>query len=655
MSAYWPFVVIGLFTGSIYGLTAMGVVLTYKTTGVFNFAYGAIAMFCGYAYWQLHDSWGISAWISIPVLLLVVAPVIGLVFEQLFRPLAGLSAEIPIVVSLAMLALLQAVAVLVWKGQAKGLQPVIPRTSFRLGHSLYVGYDQLGTLAIALLAGGFLWWLLRHTRFGTATRAVVDNRDLSSMIGVNGDNVRRMAWLISSMFAALVGVLLSPSQGVDPNGLVLIAIGGFTPAVLGRLVSLPWAFGGALGLGVLQSTLSKWSSSGVIANVESSIPFLMLLVLLIVMGNRLKEAGIAVRPMSLAAAASAPIESDEVDKARRAERSTFVGVALFIVAAISPVFLPGPKIGVLTAGAIFAIIAVTVVVLTGWAGQISLAQYAFVGVGAFAVGHWSGHNGSSFLWAAIAGAALTVPLGLFVGWVALRLSGLYLGLATFATALIMDTIVFNSDTVSKGITGITAPHPRIFGYAFESTNSLFELCLGVLGVVLLAAFLLRRGPIGRRLLILRDSPLAASTLGVSLTVTKMAAFTACGVVAAIAGALFAGYQQSITPFDFQWSQSLEVLLLVVLGGRSLLTGAVIAASVYMVQLNLFPIPQGLHNYIQLGIALGVIGLGRNPEGTVAMSRAETNRTFSILKPRPRRPVRLEAFSSHARLEVSSGA
>ncbi|MDE3085526.1 MAG: hypothetical protein KGJ77_02065, partial [Acidobacteriota bacterium] len=144
MSVYWSLVAIGLFIGSIYGLAAMGLVLTYKTTGVFNFAYGAVAMVCGFAYWQLHDSWHLTGWVALPVLLLVVAPVIGLMFEALFRPLAGLSAEVPLVVSLALLALLQAAAVLIWNGQERGLEPVIPRSTFKVG-SLYVGYDQLGT------------------------------------------------------------------------------------------------------------------------------------------------------------------------------------------------------------------------------------------------------------------------------------------------------------------------------------------------------------------------------------------------------------------------------------------------------------------------------------------------------------------------------
>src|SRR5580692_6783013 len=117
MSAYWPFIVIGIFTGGLYGLAAMGMVLTYKTVGVFNFAYGAIAMFCAFTYWELHDNWGLTAWIAMPILFFVVAPVLWVALEALFRPLAGLSAEVAIVVSLGVLALFEALVPLIYGSQ----------------------------------------------------------------------------------------------------------------------------------------------------------------------------------------------------------------------------------------------------------------------------------------------------------------------------------------------------------------------------------------------------------------------------------------------------------------------------------------------------------------------------------------------------------
>ena len=227
----------------------MGVVLTYKTVGVFNFAYGAIAMFCAFTYWQLHDSWGLTAWVAMPILFLVVAPVLGILLEALYRPLAGLSAEVLIVVSIGVLAALSALVPIVYGKQDRTLQAIFPTSTFALGAHFHVGYDQLGTLLVSLAVAAVLWALLRHTRFGTSTRAAVDNPDLADMVGVHGDNVRRAAWILSTMFAALVGILISPTQGLDVNQLVLVVIYAFAPAVFGRLVSLPLAYIGAPGAG----------------------------------------------------------------------------------------------------------------------------------------------------------------------------------------------------------------------------------------------------------------------------------------------------------------------------------------------------------------------------------------------------------------------
>ena len=198
MSAYWPFVVIGVFTGSLYGLAAMGMVLTYKTVGVFNFAYGAVAMFCAFTYWQVHDAWGVTAWLAMPLLFLVVAPVLGLVLEALFRPLSGAAVEVvdrgvprsaggtdgggrpDLAPGRARAADLPQLDVRSRLSPPRGLRPA--RHAARLaGH----GRRCCGACCA-------------DTRFGASTRAVVDNPDLSDMIGVHGDNVRRVAWILSS-------------------------------------------------------------------------------------------------------------------------------------------------------------------------------------------------------------------------------------------------------------------------------------------------------------------------------------------------------------------------------------------------------------------------------------------------------------------------
>ncbi len=639
MNAFWPFIVIGVFTGGLYGLAALGMVLTYKTVGVFNFAYGAIAMFCAFTYWQLHDAWGLTAWIAMPVLFLVVAPLMGVILEALFRPLSGASAEVVIVVSLGVLAALTAAAGLTWK-QDHQLQPIFPISTFKLGSHLHVGHDQLGTLLVSLSVAALLWALLRRTRFGTSTRAVVDNPDLSDMMGIHGDNVRRVAWILSCVFAALVGILISPSQGLDVNELVLVVIYAFAPAVLGILFGLPAAYLGGLCLGIAVSVMSKWSNSGTVANLEAALPYLALFALLVVYGTRLKSAGSGAVAQRLGAVRSS-VSGAGSKVARvavhgvRLDRNLAVGLGFGVVALFVPAFVPGQHLVTFTQGFIYALIALTLVVLTGWAGQISLAQFSFVGVGAFTAGHLAGSHGQHFLFAVVVGMLLAVPLGIVVGLVSLRLSGLYLALATLAFALMMDDIVFNRNDVSGGLTGITVPRPEILGIHFSTSASLYELALITFGLVALGAYALRQGPVGRRLHILRDSPLAASTLGVNLTVTKIVVFVVCAMVAALGGAYYGTLQQAITPQDFMWSASLELLLLVILGGRSVIAGAVIAGAVWAIP-QIPGIPTEVTKWLPLTIALGVIGLAQEPEGTIALAQRQTRHVLSVLRPLPPR-------------------
>jgi branched-chain amino acid transport system permease protein len=651
VSAYWPFIVIGIFTGSLYGLAAMGVVLTYKTVGVFNFAYGAIAMFCAFTYWQIHDQWGISAWLAMPILFLVVAPLIGIILEALFRPLSGIAAEVVIVVSLGLLAALSAGATLIWPEDHQ-LQPIFPISTFVLGSHLHVGYDQLGTLLVSLLMAALLWALLRRTRFGTYTRAVVDNPDLADMTGVHGDNVRRTAWILSSIFAAVVGVLISPSQGLDVNELILVVIYAFAPAVLGVIFGLPSAYLGGIGLGIAVSVLSKFSNSGTVSNVEAALPYILLLLLLLFFGTRLKDTGATARRLALARTTlSAKTRAFVSLGPLHIDRAFIVGTVGIAFAFFVPLFIPGPHLVVVSQGFVLALIALTLIVLTGWAGQISLAQYSFVGVGAFTAGHLAGTHGQHFLFAVLMGMVFCIPLGVLVGLISLRLSGLYLALGTLAFALVMDNMVFNRSDVSGGLTGITVPEPHFFGIAFTGRVALYELAVVVFAIFLLLAYLIRLGPIGRRLQIVRDSPLAASTLGVNLTVTKIVVFVICAMVASVGGAMTGAITPAITPLNFQWSNSLELLLLVVLGGRSVLSGASIAGFAYAIPL-IPGMPAKAAQIIPLAIAIGVIGLAQESEGTIALAIRQTRFVMAILRPLPHTASYGTPATSTPELELS---
>ena len=628
----FSYVVIGLFTGAVYALAAMGLVLNYKITGIFNFGFGAIAMFCAFTFSQLRDVLGISQWFSLPIVLLGLAPLIGVLLERLFRPLTAAPAEIQIVVSLGVLAFFQALVPILYGGEARGLRSIFPTSTFKVGAQLHVGYDQLATLLIAIVVGIGLWFLLRKTKFGMATRAVVDNRDLSALAGVRSETIGRVAWVLSSAFAGLVGILLSSFEGLDRYALVLLVIYAFAPAVLGKLVSLPLAFVGAIALEVLQSILTKYGSVGTVADIEASIPYAALFVLLVAYGKRLVEVRSSSRPLR-----SPP--------PRRIGPSAVTGGAIVAgIALLLPSLLKPAQLGDVTIGVIFAAIGITLVVLTGWAGQISLAQFSFVGIGAFTVGHLAGSHGGGFFPAALLGALIAVPVGLIVGLPSLRLSGLYLALATMAFALLMDTLIFNRPSISGGSTGMHIHRPQLGPWSFASTTSFYYLCVAVLAIYAIAAAVLRRGPIGRRLQMINDSPLAASTFGVSLTLTKLTTFAACAAAAAFAGALFAAARLTVSPTDFSFNASLELLLLVVLGGRSLVAGALVAGVVYGAQL--FPIPTTVEQYIPLGVAVGVIFVANNPEGPIVLTVKIVQKFLALFQPLPRRDLEVPAVSEH---------
>lgn len=621
-----PFIILGLSAGAAYALASIGIVLTYKTTGIFNFAYAGVAMFCAYVFWQLRDRWHLTQWLALPLLLLVVAPLLGVILESLFRLLAATTVEVQIVVSLGLLAFFTTFVTIIWGGNPRLLTSIFPSGKFSPAHDVYVTGDQAGTFLLALAMAGGLYVVLNRTRLGTATRAVVDNRDLAGLVGANANAVGQSAWIISTIFAAMAGVMLSTEEGLVTYVLPALVFFSFAPAVLGRLVNLPLAFVGAIGLGLLDSILAKYNSSGTLAKIETSIPYLALFLLLVAYGRRLTE----VRSSLRATGGSRVV-------VHTGWRNLGWGVAaIIIVVAVVPHAFGASTIQAFAQAMAYAVVALTLVVLTGWTGQISIAQMSFAGIGAFVAAHIAGTNGGLFPLAVLVGIAVAVPVSLVIGIPSLRLSGLFLALATMAFALLMDKLVFASNSITGGLTGLNLTAAKIGPLSFASPTAQFYLCLIALSLAGLGAFWLRQGPIGRRLQMVRDSPNATVTLGASLTATKLAVFAACSAVAAIGGALLAVTQATVVPSNFSFDTSLELLLVVVVGGRSLISGAVIAGGFDLVQL--LPLPAAVDKYLPLGIAFSVVAIAREPDGLGRVMVRQLSYALDVLYRRARRPA-----------------
>lgn len=612
------YVVLGLVAGASYALASVGIVLTYRTTGVFNFALGGQAMFLAYVFWQLRDRWGLSQWIAIPLLLLVVAPLLGLILERLFRTMASRTADVQLVVAVGILAFFTSLVPIIFGNDQHQLPTVFPPSDSVKIAGTYITATEIGTVVLALVAGALLYLLVRRTRFGTATRAVVDNRDLSGLIGINANQVGQAAWIISTMFAALAGVLLSIQNNLVTYVLPFLVIYSFAPAVLARLNSLPIAYAGAFALGVIMNIPQKYNLTDFTAKLVAQIPNLLLFALLIVLGKRLVELRSSLRTVTGGHVVG-----------NNTRRNAVAGLAAAVLGAIAiPPLLADSTVHVIAQAMAYAVVALTVVVLTGWTGQVSLAQMSFAGIGAFTAAHVAGTHGSLFPLAILDGVLIAVPVSLVIGFLSLRLSGLFFALSTLAFALLMDGLIFSQDSITGGITGLNVTAAKLGPLSFDSATSQFYLCGTVLVLAGLGALWLRQGPIGRRLQMVRDAPEAAATLGANLTLTTIAAFAACTAVASIGGALLAVTQTTVDPSNFQSATSLALLLAVVLGGRSLISGAIFAGAVQLIQL--LPLGATVHKYMPLGVALSVIMVAQEPDGLPRVSLQQLQYCKEIL-------------------------
>src|SRR3954452_3920407 len=297
METFLAFTIVGIVTGAIYAVTASGLVVTYTTSGVFNFAHGAIGMFMAFTYWELriHRHW--PAPLALIVVLFVLAPLLGAAIERvLMRKLYNAPTRVAIVTTLALFLILLGLGQSIWSPEKGRRLP-----EFFAGHDIRVfgvrvTYHELVVLAVAGIIAASLRFLLFHTRTGVTMRAVVDNRGLASMNGVHPERVAQLSWALGATLAALAGILIAPSITLNHGLLALLVVNGYAAAMLGRLRSLPLTFVGALILGLAQAYIIGYGSSvhvGSFRLIEASpvVPTVFLFVILVFLPHARLRAG----------------------------------------------------------------------------------------------------------------------------------------------------------------------------------------------------------------------------------------------------------------------------------------------------------------------------------------------------------------------------
>src|SRR3954454_23254445 len=282
MEIFLSYTVVGIVAGCVYALIATGLVVTYNTTGIFNFAHGAIAMVGAYSFWQLWQGWGWNPLLSLVLVLFVAAPLFGLIVERvLMRPLQGASVDLTLVVTLGLLLFLVGVAQIAWNpNDVRNLPSFFNGAGVRIGYVQVTYHEVVAVLATVGIAVG-LRVLFNQTRTGIAMRAVVDNPDLLAMAGGQPVRVQQLSWSLSCSLAALAGILLAPIARLDILLLTLLVVDGYAAAVIGRLRNLPLAVAGAMAIGLGQNYLAGYLHNGFLARIQFTIPMVVLFVVLI--------------------------------------------------------------------------------------------------------------------------------------------------------------------------------------------------------------------------------------------------------------------------------------------------------------------------------------------------------------------------------------
>ncbi|MET9802704.1 ATP-binding cassette domain-containing protein [Streptomyces sp. NPDC006368] len=594
----YELVLAGLAVGGAAALTGIGLIVTHRATGVLNLAHGAVAMVCAYVLRQLVVEWGWPLPPAACVTLLLVAPGIGLVLDRVvFRPAAVLGSDpaTTLVASIGVFVLLVGAAALLWGGGARDDAPAL------------LGDDPWPHLAAAVLLAGAVGAVTRRTRLGRELRAVVDNRELAALGGIDADRVSAVGWAFGSFTAGLTGVLLAPYVRLDPYGLPLLVVEVIAVAVVARMRSLPVAVVTALVVGVGQAQLTRFHPPGWAGPLVQAVATNLFVVALLVAALVLPGVG----------------ARDALPRASTAGARVPPGV--WVVAGVLfllPLGFAGTDLHTAIQVPALAVILLSLVVVTGRGGQISLGQAAYAGLGALftallAAGRFPGLPGLPELAAPAVAVLLVAPLGLLTGWPAIRRHGLALALATLAVGVAVSRFVFAQPYATADLS-LSRPA------GFATDRAYYTLELVVLSAALLLVGALRRGRTGRALAALRDHEPGAEAVGVAVPALKLLAFVAGAALAALGGALLGMGLRAFDPSAYDPVRGLLWFAAVlVLGADSLLSPLVAAVLVV-----------GLDAGAGGGAAAAVIGL-------LATLTSRLPPLTSLLRPRrpgPRPPA-----------------
>ncbi len=556
------FALLGLGLGSLYSLASQGLMVIYRGSGVLNFAHGAIGMVGAYVQWEVKSN-GNSVAVAWAAGLLVCAAIGALTHLLIMRRLRRASPLARIVATLGVLIVLQAGAVLRYGSTITFVTSELP---VKVLHpfDITISIDRFILVGIAAVLSAALWALYRYTHFGIATTAVAENQRAASAVGLSPDWIATVNWALGSALAGAAAILIAPIVQLQVATMTNLVLAALATALVASFRSFPIAFAAGMLIGIGQTELTRYVKTPGVAN---SLPFAVIILWMLLRGQAL------------------PLRDYFLQRLPAVGSGRAHPIAIAVVGAVTAlVILAVPTRWQDAFVTTFAMgfVLLSVVVITGYAGQLSLGQFALAGFGAWVAGRLVDAGGWPFWLALVAGVVATVPVGVLFAIPAVRARGINLAIVTLGMGTAMELMIFNNGDLVGGFAGTQVGRPSLFGWDINATSHPGRyaiVCMVVLALVSLMVASMRRGRSGRRLLAVRTNERAAAALGISVPGAKIYAFAVSAGIAAIGGVLLA-FRKDVILYNSEFTNFTSILAVAwsFIGGIGYLLGPIFGAT-----------------------------------------------------------------------------
>jgi branched-chain amino acid transport system permease protein len=641
VTGHLTFLLLGLGAGSVIAALGIGIVVTHRASGVVNFAHAATGTFIALAYYELRATGDlVLPVLGLPdrihlvdrpttatalVIIALYAVLIGVaVYWIVFRPLGGAPPLAGLVASLGLLLYFITLAGLRFDRQGASalvIEGPLPDDLVTLGGAV-APLDRYLLAGIVITVAALLTLTYRSTRIGLTTRAVAENRVAAKLLGISPHPIGTANWALATVLAGGALILAAPIIRLDATASSLLIVPALAAALPGRFNSVTLAATVGLALGMLQSEIlnlqASWDWLPDIG-LQQGIPFVLILVTLLLRGESTSR--------------RTEFSGLQLPHAPDHRHAVPIVLSVAVLALIGMLLLDSQwRSGIIVSG-ITAVIALSVVVLTGFVGQVSLATYAIAGLAAFAMVRLSEGLGVPFPFAPLLGSLAAVALSIVVGFAALRTRGMTLAIATLAAAVATEELLFRWDWLTGGLGGATVEPPSLFGIdlRISAAREAFPreafgfLVVVVVSLATIAVIMIRRSGTARRWLAVRSNERAAAAAGVDVARVKLEAFAIAGFLAGIGGTMLAYRRELVTTTSFGVLDSVIVLALVYVAGvasplGALLAGAVAAGGLLTVALEQLSPGSTDAQLAVNGIVLIIVAI-RFPSGILGSRRA----------------------------------